>query len=49
MVYVDWSLDDPSQTEGSPEEIQAAYEAAYEFLSSHIRELIEAVRGNRTE
>jgi hypothetical protein len=49
MVYVDWSLDDPSQVEGSPEEIRAAYEAAFEFLSSHIRELIEAVLGNRPE
>ena len=49
MVYVDWSLDDPSQAEGSPEEIKAAYEAAYDFLSSHIRELVEAVRGNRTD
>jgi arsenate reductase len=49
MVYVDWSLDDPSQVEGSPEEVRAAYEAAFEFLSGHIRELIEAVLGNRSE
>jgi phosphate transport system protein len=49
MVYVDWSLDDPSQVEGSPEEVQAAYESAFEFLSSHIRELIEAVLGNRPD
>ena len=27
MVYVDWSLDDPSQVEGSPEEVKAAYES----------------------
>jgi phosphate transport system protein len=49
MVYVDWSLDDPSQVEGTPEEVQAAYEGAFEFLSTHIRELIEAVLGNRPE
>jgi arsenate reductase len=49
MVYVDWSLDDPSQAGGSPEEVKAAYESAYEFLSSHIRELIEAVLGNRPD
>jgi phosphate transport system protein len=49
MVYVDWSLDDPSEVEGSPEEVQAAYESAYEFLSGHIRELIEAVLGNRPD
>jgi phosphate transport system protein len=49
MVYVDWSLDDPSQVEGSPEEVHAAYEAAFEYLSSHILELIEAVLGDRSE
>ena len=25
LVYVDWSVDDPSVVEGSPEEIRAAY------------------------
>jgi hypothetical protein len=49
MVYVDWSLGDPSEAEGSPEEIRAAYDAAFAFLSSHIRELIAAVLGNRPE
>lgn len=48
MVYVDWSLDDPSQVDGSPEEIKAAYDAAYEHLSSLIRELVEAVLGNES-
>lgn len=49
MVYVDWSLDDPSKVEGSTDEIKAAYESAYEHLSSHIRDLVEAVRGNRND
>ncbi|MGD8896501.1 MAG: phosphate signaling complex protein PhoU [Acidobacteriota bacterium] len=49
MVYVDWSLDDPSQVEGTPEEVKAAYEAAFEHLSSHIRDLVGAVLGNRTD
>ena len=49
MVYVDWSLDDPSQSDGSEHEKKAAYEAAFAFLSSHIRELIDAVIGNRPE
>jgi hypothetical protein len=35
--------------EGSPEEIQAAFEAAYGYLDSHIRELIQAVLGDRAE
>jgi phosphate transport system protein len=49
MVYLDWSLDDPSQAEGTEEEIEAAYETAYQFLSSHIRQLIEVVLGNRPQ
>jgi protein-tyrosine-phosphatase len=47
MVYLDWSLEDPSQAKGAGDEVSAAYEAAFEFLSSHIRELIEAVLGSR--
>ena len=49
MVYLDWSIDDPSQVEGSPAEVRAAYEATFLFLSSHVRDLVEAVLGNRTE
>jgi phosphate transport system protein len=49
MVYLDWSLGDPSRVEGTDEEIRAAYEAAYEFLSGQIRELIEIVIGNRPQ
>jgi phosphate transport system protein len=49
MVYVDWSLDDPCQAKGTEEETRAAYEAAFEFLSNHIHELIEAVLGSRPE
>jgi len=47
MVYVDWSIEDPSVVQGSPEEVRAAYEAAYEFLSRHVRDLVEAVLGVR--
>jgi phosphate transport system protein len=46
-VYVDWSIDDPSAVTGSPEEVRAAYEATYLFLSNHIRDLVEAVLGVR--
>ncbi len=49
MVYVDWSIDDPSAVQGSPEVVRAAYEATYQFLSSHVRDLVEAVLGNRIE
>jgi phosphate transport system protein len=46
-VYVDWSIEDPSRLAGSPEEVRAAYEATFEFLSSHVRDLVEAVLGIR--
>ncbi len=49
MVYVDWSIDDPSQVQGSPEEVRSAYEATFTFLSSHVRDLVGAVLGIRIE
>jgi arsenate reductase len=49
MVYVDWSVEDPSRVEGSPEEVRSAYEATFEFLSRHVRELVGAVLGVRIE
>lgn len=45
LVYVDWSIDDPSRVEGSPEEVHAAYEATYRFLSRSVRDLVGAVLG----
>ncbi len=47
MVYVDWSIPDPSRVSASPEESRAAYEATYQFLSNHVRDLVEAVLGIR--
>jgi arsenate reductase len=49
LVYVDWSIDDPSRVQGSPEEVRSAYEAAFRFLSSHVRDLVGAVLGVRIE
>lgn len=45
LVYVDWSVDDPSRVEGSPEEIRTAYQATYDFLSRNVRDLVGAVLG----
>jgi phosphate transport system protein len=47
MVYVDWSIADPSRAIGSPEDVRAAFETTYEFLSNHVRDLVEAVLGIR--
>ena len=49
MVYVDWSIDDPSRAQGSPEEVRSAYETTFSFLSRHVRDLVGAVLGVRIE
>ncbi len=49
MVYVDWSIDDPSRVQGSPEEVRSVYEATFTFLSNHVRDLVGAVLGVRIE
>ena len=46
-VCLDWSLPDPSAATGTPEEKNAAYESAYQFLHEHISELCEAVLRDR--
>jgi phosphate transport system protein len=48
-VYVDWSIDDPSRVRGSPEKVRSAYEATFDFLSTHVRDLVGAVLGIRIE
>jgi phosphate transport system protein len=45
MVYIDWSIDDPSRVQGTEDEIRAAYETTFRFLSSNVRDLVGAVLG----
>jgi phosphate transport system protein len=45
-VCLDWSIPDPSQVEGTPEQINAAYEETFEFLKVHVHDLVEAVLGD---
>ncbi len=47
VVCLDWSVADPSAIQGSPTEVQAAYEATYHFLRSHMQDLVEAVVGDK--
>jgi phosphate transport system protein len=44
-ICLDWSLPDPSTVKGTPAEVEAAYERAYQFLQTHIRDLVEGVLG----
>jgi arsenate reductase len=46
-IILDWAVADPSQVEGTPEEIRAAYVAAFEFITSQVRDLVEAVLGSK--
>lgn len=45
-VVLDWSVPDPSEVQGSPEEIDAAYRETFEFLKAHVHDLVEAVLGD---
>ena len=49
MVYLDWSIPDPSKVKGSPEVVKAAYESAFQFISTQVRDLVEAILGNKIE
>jgi phosphate transport system protein len=48
-VCLDWTVQDPSKVKGTPAEVRAAYEATYQFLHAHIRDLVEAVLGNKAD
>ena len=42
-IGIDWTVDDPSIVEGSEEEIRAAYEATFDYINEHIRDLVQAL------
>jgi phosphate transport system protein len=41
-----WLLPDPSKACGTPEEVRTEYERAYQSLTSHIGDLVQAILGN---
>jgi protein-tyrosine-phosphatase len=47
VVFLDWSTRDPAQIEGSPEEVRAAFEETYQFIETHVRDLVEAIIGTK--
>jgi phosphate transport system protein len=49
IVFLDWHLDDPSKKQGSREERDKAYQEAYDFLKTHISELVEALNTSEKE
>src|SRR5438477_117081 len=48
-VGLDWNVKDPSFIEGTPEEIRAAYEATFQYINRHIRDLVEAILGEQNQ
>jgi phosphate transport system protein len=44
-VGLDWTLTDPSSRPGSLGEVRAEYDEAFQFLSTHVRELVQALMG----
>jgi phosphate transport system protein len=48
-VGIDWYVRDPSAVRGAPADIHAAYTAAFESLSAHIRDLVQAILDDPTD
>jgi len=46
-VGLDWNVKDPSFVEGTAEEIRAAYEETFQYINTHIRDLVEAILGEQ--
>ncbi len=42
-ICLTWSIPDPAQVQAPPEAATAAFESAFQFLQSHIRELVGAI------
>lgn len=48
-VTLDWSIEDPSKVQGSEAEVNEAYEKAFNYINSHIRDLVKAMLGKDTK
>jgi phosphate transport system protein len=42
-IYLDWSVEDPSSLDGSPAQIEAAYERAYGAIQQSIGDFVQAI------
>jgi arsenate reductase len=47
-VSIEWEVQDPAKAEGALEQTRAAYEKTFQFLETHIRDLVEAILGDET-
>jgi protein-tyrosine-phosphatase len=46
VVVFEWLLDNPAKAAGSEAEVRAAYEAAYQYVDVHVRDLMQAILGH---
>jgi len=45
-VSIEWDVDDPSKQEGPLDNVRPAYEKTFQFLETHIRDIVEAILGD---
>jgi phosphate transport system protein len=45
VVFLDWSVEDPSRTQGTHDEVAAAYHSTYQFIDANIKDLVGAILG----
>lgn len=46
IITLEWSIKDPSKTQGSPAEVRAAYEETFRYIHEHVEDLAEAILGD---
>jgi phosphate transport system protein len=46
VVFLDWSVTDPSKTQGTLAERHSAYSQTYQFINDHIKDLMDAILGD---
>jgi phosphate transport system protein len=46
VLGIQWLVPDPSQARGSAAEVHQAYEATYQSLNNHVRDLVQAILGD---
>lgn len=48
-ICLDWSIPDPANVQGAPEEVKRAYEEAYQQLHAQIQDLIEGILADKID
>ena len=48
-VGLDWNVSDPSKRQGSLDEVRAAYEETFQYIHTHVRDLVQALLGENTK